>query len=106
MTLYGAHIAAVTSTLERLELNADSILVAHPTYASAVELKLKRSMSLSGPSGRIKSVCEINGHAVTLKALKAIGAPLLAIVNAPAAGAALGRASSRMAMIDTGRSQY
>jgi hypothetical protein len=107
LILYDSHISAVARTLEKLELNANSILGEYPSDTSTipVELTLKRSLSMSGTSGRIKSVCEINGHVVTLKALKAVGAPLLAIVNAPAAGAALGRASSRMSMIDTGASR-
>eukprot|EP00980_Cylindrotheca_fusiformis_P020698 scaffold7738_cov133-Cylindrotheca_fusiformis.AAC.7 len=94
---------AVERALEQLDLNRNSILGAAPTDPSShVELKLRRSLTLSGANGRIKSVCEINGHIVTLKALKTVGAPLLAIVNAPAAAAALARANSRMSMIDTG----
>jgi DNA repair ATPase RecN len=66
-----------------------------------VTLKLKRSLLLSDSSGRIKSACSINDQSVTLKILKSVGAPLLAIVNAPAAASALGRPGSRMAMLDT-----
>jgi DNA repair ATPase RecN len=50
---------------------------------------------------RFKSTCSINGYVVTLKALKLVGAPLVAIVDAPAAAAALKQPQSRLRMIDT-----
>jgi DNA repair ATPase RecN len=91
----------VKSTLERLKLDPTSILCSNQSDPP-LTLKLKRALSISNPTGRIQSTCSINDHGVTLKVLKAVGAPLLAIVNAPAAAAALGRPKSRMAMIDTG----
>ena len=77
-------------------------------------LRLKRVISLSSTSTnnnktnfgqqrqRVRSNCFINDQPVTLKVLKAIVSPLIAIVNAPVAAAALGRPASRLLMIDSG----
>ena len=91
----------VKSTLEKNGLDPAFILGSNHDKIPLL-IKLKRSLSISNPSGRVKSSCSINDQVVTLKVLKAIGAPLLAVVNAPAAAAALGRQNSRMAMVDSG----
>lgn len=67
-----------------------------PTYY----IRLKRTLSLNG--ARVKSSCSINDYPLTLKAMKTIGTPLVAIVDAAAAGAALGRKESRLQMVDAG----
>ena len=51
---------------------------------------------------RLKSVCTVNGHVITLKALSALTSPLLVVVDAPAAAAALARPDARVAMLDAG----
>ncbi|CAJ1952450.1 unnamed protein product [Cylindrotheca closterium] len=103
LKLFGSHIASVASTLRFLGVDAESILGEDVESMSrgALDLSLKRSIMQSS-NGRTKSVCEINDQTVTLKVLKAVASPLLAIVNAPLAGMALGRPNSRMAMIDIG----
>ena len=71
------------------------------------KLVLKRTLSLQPPSKsssskpRLKSTCEINGRTVTLKVMKAIAGPLLTIVDAAVAAAALSKPSSRLAVVDT-----
>lgn len=100
LKLYGAHVALVEDCLMKQNLDANMILGDHQSFP--LELKLQRSLSISQSSGRIRSECFVNGHRVTLKALRAIGSPLLAIVNAPTAASHLGKPHSRMAMIDTG----
>lgn len=102
--MFGSHISSVTSTLKDLGVDSESIVGENIKSAirGFLKLSLKRSV-VQSPNGRTKSVCEINGQLVTLKVLKAVASPLLAIVNAPSAGVALGRPNSRMAMIDTGK---
>ncbi|KAL3945848.1 MAG: hypothetical protein SGBAC_000120 [Bacillariaceae sp.] len=103
LKLFGSHISSVMSSLKYLGLDAESILGEEISSMSRgpLDISLKRSVVQSF-NGRTKSVCEINGHPVTLKVLKAVASPLLAIVNAPSAGMALGRPNARMAMIDIG----
>ena len=107
LQLFGSHISSVISTLEDLGIESKSITGerVESINRGPLKLSLKRTV-LQSPSGRTKSVCEINGQAVTLKVLKAVASPLLAIVNAPSAGMALGRPNSRMAMIDTGKQSH
>ena len=62
-------------------------------------LALKRELSVG--NARLKSTCSINGQAVTLKELRSVASPLLAVVDASAASSALSKASSRMSIIDT-----
>jgi DNA repair ATPase RecN len=100
--LYGSHVSVIRSTLEKLNLDAGSIFGNQLDMAAPLHLSLKRSFFKSEINGRIKSSCKINGLIVTLKALKAIGGPMLAIVNAPMASMALGKSHSRMTMFDAG----
>ena len=103
LALYGSHIPTVISTLRHLGLDSETIAgIDKESVKGPFELSLKRSIMQSS-GGRTKSACEINGQTVTLKVLKAVASPLLATVNAPSAGVALSRPTSRMAMIDTGK---
>ncbi|KAL3914799.1 MAG: hypothetical protein SGILL_005951, partial [Bacillariaceae sp.] len=95
-----AHIAMIQSTLQQQNLDSEQILAL--TTTTTHELKLKRVLSLTKNGQRVKSACYLNDHPVTLKTLKAVGGPLIAIVDAPAAAAALGRPASRLMMIDSG----
>jgi DNA repair ATPase RecN len=94
------HVSMVTATLNRYDLDAQQILDSSVT--TTPQLRLKRILTLTPNGQRVKSICFLNDHPVTLKVLKAVGAPLVAIVNAPAAAAALGRPASRLLMIDSG----
>ena len=71
---------------------------------SSLVLRLKRTLLLQpslGNKARLKSLCEINGQTVTLKILSVIARPLLAVVDASAASAALSRPEARLAILDT-----
>jgi DNA repair ATPase RecN len=106
LDLYGpSHIDMVTKTLERYGYDSKTIMqtnIGNGTDHQHATIKLKRVLSIAKNGQRIKSICYINDESVTLKTLKAVGTPLLAIVNAPVAAAALGRPASRLAMIDAG----
>lgn len=69
---------------------------------NAVHLRRTLQVQSSGTSkARLKSVCEINGRQVSLKALATFARPLFAIVDASVASSALARPESRMAVLDT-----
>ena len=116
LSLYDeSHISFVTKTLSEMDLDPN-IMLKIPSEIGYKEmlgmdpmitLRLKRTISLvssnkAGQQPRIKSNCFINDHLVSLKTLKAIASPLVAVVNAPVAAAALGQSSSRLSMIDGG----
>jgi DNA repair ATPase RecN len=122
-----AHVSVIRKILRKLNLDAESILQAgikvdnktnknsdtssnrtddvsvssNTSTPETYYIRLKRTLSLKNGS-RVKSSCFINDYPVSLKAMKEIGTPLVAIVDAPAAAAALGKAESRMQMIDAG----
>jgi DNA repair ATPase RecN len=110
-----AHVSMLSKMLRKLKMDAESILQAGMKVdeeraesdpgctmdESVYYVRLKRTLSLLNGQ-RVRSACSINGHPVTLKVMKAIGAPLVAIVDAPAAAAALGREKSRLMMLDAG----
>jgi len=118
------HQTYVTNALRQMGLDPNKILLESDEdkdedqnqegKVGVTALRLKRVISLSPSSTnnnktnsgqqrqRVKSNCFINDQPVTLKALKAIVSPLIAIVNAPVAAAALGRPASRLSMIDSG----
>lgn len=97
------HLTFVSKTLTRMGLDPSVFLenVFYEDGSQSTTLWLKRVISMT-PQQRMKSACYINGHAVSLKVLKAIASPLIAIVNAPAAASALGRPALRLSMIDSG----
>jgi DNA repair ATPase RecN len=98
------HINTVRQSLERMNIDPQTILQMDGKNGEPVCLSLKRSLTFpsSAEKGRLKSTCYLNDQQVSLKILKGVGAPLLPVVNAPVAANALGRAFSRIAMIDAG----
>jgi len=97
------HLSMVESACRAVSVDA-SELVARDSDGFSAKLVLQRTLSLqSGSAGkpRLKSACQVNGKAVTLKAMKAIAGPLLTIVDAAAAASALSRPNSRLSVIDT-----
>jgi DNA repair ATPase RecN len=98
------HLSISLKALEKFDIDGAALLGYSEGDPPHATLTLKRTLSISpftGRGTRMKSMCEINGLTVTLKVLRAISAPLLAVVDASAASNALSRPKSRMAMIDT-----
>ncbi len=97
------HLSMVESACRAVGVDA-SELVTRDADGLSAKLVLQRTLSLQpGSAGkpRLKSACQVNGKAVTLKAMKAIAGPLLTIVDAAAAASALSRPNSRLSVIDT-----
>jgi DNA repair ATPase RecN len=124
LLLRGPHLAAVSVALERIGIDPAVLFLDSATSSSSsssssssqgsARLILKRKLVLqqqqqsstattrsSTAKSRLKSVCEINGQSVTLKAMAELASPLFAIVDASTAASALAKADSRMAVIDT-----
>jgi DNA repair ATPase RecN len=121
LLLRGPHLAAVSAALERIGIDPAVLFLGSTTIDSGTSqqsgtLILKRKLVLQQqqqysstptstngmtPKARLKSVCEINGVAVTLKAMAELASPLFAIVDASTAASALAKGDSRMAVIDT-----
>jgi DNA repair ATPase RecN len=121
LLLRGPHLKTVSVALERIGIDPGVLFFGITTVGSTTQklgkLILKRKLVLqqqqqysstptSSTSGtttkaRLKSVCEINGVAVTLKAMAELASPLFAIVDATTAAGALAKGDSRMAVIDT-----
>jgi DNA repair ATPase RecN len=117
LLLRGPHLASVSVALERIGIDPAVLYLGSTTVDSSMFQKsgtliLKRKLVLqptptsSATSGvatkaRLKSICEINGVAVTLKAMAELASPLFAIVDATTAASALAKGDSRMAVIDT-----
>lgn len=81
----------------------DPALLLNEPDAPMGTLRVERSLTSSGGGSatkRLKSSCEVNGRAVTLKALEAIVGPLVAIVDASTASGALAKPEARLAMLD------
>lgn len=98
------HVNMVRQNLEIMNVDPQTILAMDEWSGKPVCLSLKRSLTFhsSRGKGRLKSTCYLNDQQVSLKILKGVGAPLLPVVNAPVAASALGRAHSRISMIDAG----
>ena len=98
------HLTIVQQSLAALGIDHQSIFGKDDHDLMPLSLSLKRSLIYLSNTGkaRLKSTCFINDQQVPLKVLRAIGIPLLPIVNAPVAANALGSASSRLALIDAG----
>lgn len=100
------HLSAITHLFE--EANLDPALVTKSGVENGVKLEITRMItkaetSTKNPKGtKLKSICKINGTIVTLKALKMIVTPLIAIVDAAAASTALKDPKACMAILDTG----
>lgn len=73
---------------------------------SPPKLTLRRTLvRVPGVNGRsktrLKSLCQVNGTTVTLKTLSTLTSPLLVVVDASVAAAALARPEIRLAILDT-----
>ena len=93
------HLSAVIASLNHFGIDPQILCQEHP-YS---RLHLSRTIQRTGDaSGRMKSVCRINGKHVSLKTLRAVSTPLFTRVDVATASAALSRPTSRLMMIDTG----
>lgn len=99
MNLYEPHISAISANLERVGIDTSSVL--SNENSESRQLQLKRILSV-GSSGRLKSFCTVNGIPIPLKTLRQIALPLFTRVDVGVASAALGRPSSRLAIVDIG----
>jgi len=91
------HLSMVEQSLATIGL--DPTILFQDSDSTMGTLILRRQLVLE--ADRIKSLCAINGQSVSLKALRTVSRPLLAIVDAAAAAAALTKQNSRMSIIDT-----
>ena len=96
--LYEPQLQIVSSNLQRYGIDPSLLFHENPTVG---QLHLKRTLTPSN-SGRLKSVCRINGIMCSLKTLRQIAAPLFTRVDVAVASAALGRPSSRLTVVDVG----
>lgn len=98
------HLSATLNLMQ--EVGLDPALVSGTIKDGEATLQLTRMIIENETKGKVKrqlkSICKVNGKLVTLKTLKTVVTPLIAIVDAGAAGAALKDPKSRMAIIDTG----
>ncbi|KAL3790202.1 hypothetical protein HJC23_005574 [Cyclotella cryptica] len=102
------HLSAVSSSLSNF--GVDPNILYNQQLHSSMEnlptmgrLHLSRTMQRTrDSSGRMKSICKINGRHVSLKTLRYVSSPLFTRVDVSTASAALSRPNSRLAMIDTG----
>ena len=98
------HLSATMNLMQ--EIGLDPALVSDTIKDGEATLQLTRMIIENETKGKVKrqlkSICKVNGKLVTLKTLKTVVTPLIAIVDATAAGAALKDPKSRMAIIDTG----
>lgn len=91
------HLAAISTSLKHFGVNSKILY----NQQSPGQLHLSRTIQ-ADESGRMKSVCRINGKHVSLKTLRSVASPLFTRVDIGTASAALSRPASRLAMIDTG----
>ena len=90
------HISVVQQSLRTIGLDPAIIFQDSPSTRTLI---LKRELTVV--EERIKSICSVNGKTVSLRALRCVSRPLLAVVDAAAAAAALARQNSRLSIIDT-----
>ena len=99
VNLHEPHLSAVSSSLERFGI--DPTILSNDQSTMTNQLHLQRTLQWSD-TGRLKSICRINGKHISLKSLRHIAAPLFTRVDVGAAATALARPASRLAMIDMG----
>ena len=91
------HLSMIQDILETNDVTIDGL---------EKRLHCKRSISLqagkqaSPGKYRLRSVCEINGHVVTLQLLSSVVAPLVAIVDGSKAASALGKPEVKASILD------
>lgn len=98
VNLLEPHLSAVSSSLKQFGVDPEIL----NNEQSLGQLHLSRIIQRADASGRMKSLCRINGKHVSLKTLRSISSPLFTRVDVATASAALSRPASRLAMIDTG----
>jgi DNA repair ATPase RecN len=108
LSLADPFLSAAKSAFPKLGLDPSSLLsndLDSPKTTGKLVLSrtlLVQPLSLQANSkSRLKSVCQINGQAVTLKVLATLASPLLAVVDAATAATALSKPASRTAILDT-----
>jgi len=98
------HLSATMNLMQNNGL--DPTLVSDTIKNGEATLQLTRMIIENETKGKVKrqlkSICKVNGKLVTLKTLKVVVTPLIAIVDASAAGAALKDPKARMQIIDSG----
>ncbi|EED92241.1 predicted protein [Thalassiosira pseudonana CCMP1335] len=92
-------VEMISSSLERFGI--DPTILSNDQSTMTNQLHLQRTLQWSD-TGRLKSICRINGKHISLKSLRHIAAPLFTRVDVGAAATALARPASRLAMIDMG----
>jgi DNA repair ATPase RecN len=104
LVLRGDYLKAAELALERISVDFSSELTQTDEdgvpYAIIV---LGRDLVLASGNAkmRLKSICRINGQQVSMKALAAFSSPLLTVVDAATASAALVRPDARLSVVDT-----
>ena len=94
----------MTLTPEHEAMIADKIRIAlpdAPTSPPTGFLAVTRHLKRSGAS-TLRNICTLNSHPCPLKTLKHIVGPLIAVVDADAAAAAMSSEVRRMAAVDQG----
>ena len=91
------HVSMVQQSL--ISTGLQPTLLKSTSESSLRTLLLRRELVLE--EERIKSICSVNGQEVSLLGLRTISRPLLAVVDAAAAAAALAKQNPRMSIIDT-----
>jgi DNA repair protein RecN (Recombination protein N) len=96
------HLSFVHETLSEMGVATDT--ECHDNQEILL-LTLRRTLVRSS-TGRartkLKSICTINGHPVSLKALSALTSPLLVVTDAAAAASVLSQPGARLSILDTG----
>jgi len=97
--LHEPHLSVVSSSLKQFGVDPEILY----KDQSKCQLHLTRTIQRTGDaSGRMKTLCRINGKHVSLKTLRCVASPLFTRVDVATASAALARPTSRLMMIDTG----
>lgn len=103
--LYEPQLTAVLASLEQHGIDSSILyncdIDNNEQSKEEAYLHLKRTLS-TNDSGRVKSICSINGEHISLKTMRQMLAPLLVRVDVGVASAALGRPASRLAILDMG----
>lgn len=99
------HITATTNMLQEVGLDPSlitSTIDEHQTAKLELTRMIIENETKSSKRKQLKSICKINGKLTTLKVLKYLITPLIAIVDASAASSALKDPKARMAILDSG----
>jgi DNA repair ATPase RecN len=107
--LQGDHLKAFQESLSLYNIDYTRVSSTHETVQKdgqdGCHVTFKRTLSYQSTDtfgkAKLKSVCDINGHGVTLKTISALLSPLVSIIDASSASQALSRPKDRLAMLDT-----